>query len=100
MIGKQITKPVSDWGEYTQASIWCNNNNALIEDRGSYYEVVALPEKTAGELANDALTKAKTERSEAVSRITVEVGGMTFDGDETSQNRMARKVLSAQLSGI
>lgn len=100
MIGKQITKPVSDWGEYTQASIWCNNNNALIEDRGSYYEVVALPEKTAGELANDALTKAKTERSEAVSRITVEVDGMTFDGDETSQDRMTRAITMFTSSGL
>lgn len=46
------------------------------------------------------LGKAKSKRDGEVSRISVEVDGMTFDGDETSQNRMARKVLSAQLSGI
>ena len=52
------------------------------------------------EPAEVTLRKAKTDRAGEVSRITVEVDGMTFDGDETSQNRMARKVLSAQLSGI
>lgn len=30
------------------------------------------------------------ERAEAVSRITVEVDGMVFDGDETAQDRMSR----------
>ena len=59
--------------------------------------VWVLDEAKAAELK---MSDAKTERSDAVSRITVEVDGMTFDGDETSQNRMARKVLSAQLSGI
>ena len=44
MIGKQITKPVSDWNEYTQTAIWCNANRAAIEDKGEYYEVVNIPE--------------------------------------------------------
>lgn len=56
-----------------------------------------LDEAKAAELK---MSEAKTDRAGEVSRITVEVDGMTFDGDETSQNRMARKVLSAQLSGI
>lgn len=63
---------------------------------GAWYEKGYTPD----EPAEVTLQKAKAERSDAVSRITVEVDGMTFDGDETSQNRMARKVLSAQLSGI
>lgn len=50
--------------------------------------------------AEVAMSEAKTDRAEAVSRITVEVDGMVFDGDEKAQDRMARKVLSAQLSGI
>lgn len=100
MIGEKITKPVANWAEYTQAAHWCNSNKAIILDQGDYYEVVSLPEKTAEELANEAMLKAKTERSDAVSCIIVEVDGMTFDGNETSQNRMARKVLSAQMSGI
>ncbi len=44
-----------------------------------------IPEPTQEEL----LEIAKTKRTEAVSKITVEVDGMVFDGDETSQARMS-----------
>ena len=40
-IGTQITKEEykKDSSFYTQCAIWCNNNNAHIEDKGTYYEV-------------------------------------------------------------
>lgn len=100
MIGKKITKPVANWAEYTQAAHWCNSNKAIILDQGDYYEVVSLPEKTAEELANEAMLKAKTDRAGEVSRITVEVDGMTFDGDETSQDRMTRAITMFTSSGL
>lgn len=37
----------------------------------------------------------KVERQARVNTITVEVGGLVFDGDEDSQNRMARAVTAA-----
>lgn len=40
------------------------------------------------------LGKAKSKRDGEVSRITVEVDGMTFDGDEMSQQRVARSILA------
>ena len=43
-------------------------------------------------IAEKTLENAKIVRAEAVSRITVEVDGMVFDGDETAQNRMARAI--------
>lgn len=50
--------------------------------------------------AEVAMTEAKTDRAEAVSRITVEVDGMVFDGDETAQDRMARAITMFQASGL
>lgn len=100
MIGKQINKPVKDWKEYRQAAKWANENSARIDDMGSYYEVVAIPEPTDEEKAALALEQAKAERAEAVSAITVEVDGMVFDGDETSQERMARTVAIATANGM
>ena len=50
--------------------------------------------------AEVAMSEAKTERTEAVSRITVEVDGMIFDGDETSQERMSRTVAIATANGM
>ena len=39
------------YARYAEAALWCNENNAVIEDKGDYYEVVAIPEPTAEELA-------------------------------------------------
>lgn len=94
--------------KYAEAAQWCNEDGwATIEDKGDYYEVVAIPkppEPTPEEIAErekaEALAQAKKERAEAVSRLTVTVDGMVFDADETSQNRMSRVVAGAQALGI
>ena len=57
MIGTKITKPVDDWQPYREAAEWCNANKAVIEDRGDYYEVVALPEQTLDEAKAIKLTE-------------------------------------------
>ena len=64
-------------------------------------EPVALPVapekpkvKTVEEvLAPYARTLFKKQRADKVANITVEVDGMVFDGDETSQARMARAIV-------
>ena len=50
--------------------------------------------------AEVSMTEAKTDRAEAVARITVEVDGMVFDGDETAQDRMARAITMFQASNL
>ena len=57
------------------------------------------PAKTAEEIAADELAAAKNVRAQAVSKIVVTVDGMTFDGDETSQERMARTITAAVATG-
>lgn len=44
-IGTTITKvrAITHSEEYVEIAKWCNANNAHIEDKGSYYEVVANP---------------------------------------------------------
>lgn len=49
--------------------------------------------------ADVALAKAKEARTEAVSKITVEVDGMVFDGNEKAQSRIATKVEAMQDGG-
>ena len=75
--------------KYSEMVSWCAVNNARMVDQGEYYEVVALPEPTQEELAEQALAQAKAERASEVERLTVEVEGMVFDADETSQARMS-----------
>lgn len=57
MLGTKIYK--NDMTNYTAAAIWCNANGATIEDKGEYYEVVALPEPaTTADEIQAALTAA------------------------------------------
>lgn len=87
------------------AAIWCNKNNAYIEeiepqDGHRRFQIVAIPEPTEEELAKQALAQAKAERAEAVSRIVVEVDGMVFDGDKTAQQNMSEAVITAMSIGV
>lgn len=43
MIGLKFYKTNYDRNEYAKCANWCNANNATIEDKGEYYEVVAIP---------------------------------------------------------
>ena len=50
-IGYKLSKAEKNTKKYTEMAIWCNSNNATIEDKGEYYEVVAvvIPEPTLEE---------------------------------------------------
>lgn len=61
---------------------------------GNWYLQGYAPEKPQEQIEAEALAQAKQERAEAVSKIVVEVDGMKFDGDETSQGRMARSAVA------
>lgn len=111
------------------AADWCNANRAFISeiDRADYtvtepvldemgqptgetkevpvtngrrFQIVAIPDPTAEEIAARELAQAKAERADAVSRIIVEVDGMKFDGDELSQGRISRTIAAAVALGV
>lgn len=74
MIGTTFTKPLQDdetlpnsFKAYSQAAAWCNANNATIEDKGDYYEVVAIPEPTDEE---KAFAAAQTEYQELLKKLS------------------------------
>lgn len=66
---------------------------------GKFYKKGEEPKKPAEAVAEEELAKAKAKRAAAVASITVEVDGMTFDGDEKAQERMARTVTAATATG-
>ena len=50
-IGYKLSKAEKNTKKYTEMAIWCNSNGAKIEDKGEYYEIVAvvIPEPTLEE---------------------------------------------------
>lgn len=69
MIGTKVYKPLEEdfilgeygskspnnspntFSKYSELAQWCNSNNAMIVDRGDYYEAIPVPEPTEEELA-------------------------------------------------
>lgn len=66
---------------------------------GEWYVAGYAPVKPQELIEEEALAQAKATRAAAVAAITVEVDGMTFDGDEVAQERMARTVTAATATG-
>lgn len=59
-------------------------------------ELAAIPVRTQEDIDREARELFKQSRTEAVSQIVVEVDGLLFDGDEISQTRMARAIVTMQ----
>jgi hypothetical protein len=83
--------------EYTKAAIWCNANGHYIEEVNGEYFIRQVAPPSEEEIAAEELAKAKAERADYVSKLVVTVDGMQFDGDETSQDRMARSIIALDL---
>lgn len=66
-------------------------------EKGGWYRKGTAPTFTSEEVAMKQLVAAKAEREDYVSKIVVEVDGLLFDGDETSQDRMARSIIALDL---
>lgn len=100
---------VLSWKEPNTKSFYrCVDSDAItyLEETQETYDTWVAPfvsqymQAEASARPEVELAKAKEERAEAVSKLTVTVDGMVFDADETSQNRMSRVVSGAQALGV
>lgn len=67
-IGTKFDKKNYDGELYTQAARWCNESQkARIEDKGDFYEVVALPEPSLDEMKAAKLNELRATFDERVS---------------------------------
>ena len=96
MIGTKIYK--TDMSNYTDCAIWCNANNATIEDKGDYYEVVTLPLPTLEENKLAKIAELKAERdSKEVEPITY--NGNLYDYDDKARERINAAIIALELQG-
>lgn len=91
MIGTKFYKPVETQEQldsYSQAAEWCNTNNATIEDKGEYYEVVEIPPPSLEEAKTAKINKLKGVRdTKEVEPVQTSKG--IFDYDDKSRDRLA-----------
>lgn len=91
MLGTKIYK--TDMSNYTDCAIWCNANNATIEDKGDYYEVVTLPLPTLEEIKVAKIAELKAERdSKEVEPITY--NGNSYDYDDKARERINAAIIA------
>lgn len=92
MIGTKLYKNnKNDMAQYTETAIWCNENNATIEDKGDYYEVVKQPEPTLDELKADKLAEVDAWTAAKITGGFVSNASgepVTYDSDKDTQLTM------------
>ena len=96
MLGTKIYK--TDTSNYTDCAIWCNQNNATIEDKGDYYEVVTLSLPTLEEIKAAKIAELKAERdSKEVEPITY--NGKSYDYDDKARERINAAIIALEVAG-
>ena len=88
MVGTKFYKDNYDLNAYASAAEWCNNNNATIEDKGEYYEVVEIPPPSLEEVKTIKISELKGIRdAKEVEPVQTDKG--LFDYDDKSRDRLA-----------
>ena len=84
--------------KYADCAEWCNANNAIIEDKGEYYEVVAIPAQSIDELKKAKLQSLKSERDyKEVEPIIY--NGHAYDYDEKARDRINAAIIALEAQG-
>lgn len=98
MLGTKFYKNNLNNKEYAECAEWCNENNATIEDKGEYYECVAIPAPALEELKAQKLTEFKSIRdTEEVKPIAY--NGNLFDFDDKARDRINSAIIALSITG-
>ena len=102
MIGTKYYKPVKTEEEcaaYNVAVDWCNSTQqGYIEDKGDYYEVVAIPEPSLDEIKTNKIAELKSIR-DTQEVADIQVNGYLYDYDEKARERINAAIIALDLTG-
>lgn len=99
MIGTKFYKSNYDLNAYSSAAEWCNNNNATIEDKGEYYEVVEIEPPTQEEINEAEIQRLKSELASTDYKCLKYVDGALSD-EEYAKVRAYRAELRAKINEL
>ena len=97
MIGTKFYKDKYDLEEYAKAAEWCNSNNATIEDKGDYYEVVPVI-KSLDEAKEAKINELKSIR-DFKEMEPVLYAEHKFDFDSKSYERITAAIYALDMQG-
>ena len=98
MLGTKIYKDKFDNEKYSECANWCNANNATIEDKGEYYECVAIPAPSLDELKQAKINELKSIRdTEEVKPIAY--NGNLFDYNDKARDRINAAIIALDVQG-
>ena len=98
MIGTKFNKPVEDLEMYSSCAEWCNQNNATIEDKGEYYECVAIPAPSLDELKQAKINEFKSKR-DSLEVEPIEYNGNSYDYDDKARDRINSAIIALSITG-
>lgn len=102
MIGTRFNKNNYNQKDYADAAVWCNANNFVIEDKGDYYEVVAISPPSLEELKEIKYAEVKDDYLKALYAVAWVVQNGTlygYDTDPGSQLDFSLSHARAKLNG-
>ena len=84
---------------YVRCAEWCNETGlATIEDKGEYYEVIAIPAPSLDELKTQKINELKSIRdTEEVKPIAY--NGNLFDFDDKARDRINSAIIALSITG-
>ena len=87
MLGTKLYKGKFTNKYYADLAVWCNANNATIEDKGEYFEVVEIPEPSLEDLKAEKVAEMKVER-DRIQELPIEYNGKSFDYNKESLQKL------------
>lgn len=92
MLGQKIYKKPFDYEEYNKCADWCNSvGTATIEDKGEYYECVAIPAPSFDELKSQKLSQVDTWTANKITGGFISSASgepVRYDSDKDTQITM------------
>lgn len=91
MLGTKLYKGQYTNKEYADVAVWCNANNATIQDKGNYYKVVAIPAPSLDELKAQKLAQVDSWTANKITGGFISSASgepVRYDSDKDTQITM------------
>lgn len=94
MLNEKIYKPIQSQAQrdqYSALAKWCNKNHATIEDKGEYYECVAIPNPSLEELKAQKLAQVDSWTANKITGGFISSASgepVRYDSDKDTQITM------------